>query len=149
MTAVSRPRILTAAVGESFDGRSLEFTLPRILAFSAGVPGDQGWPLRNLHTDEEKAREAGLPAMIASGTQSEGLLIELMLDLFGEAWFGTGIVELKLPMSVFVGDTVTPRATVTEIDEVPEGRRYSLEVWCEKQTGDRVLTGTACGIPGG
>jgi len=57
-------------LGTRFTGRSLALSLARVLAFSAGPLDEPGWPQRNLHTDRDKAREAGLEDIIASGTQS-------------------------------------------------------------------------------
>jgi acyl dehydratase len=120
-------------------------SLERVLAFSSGLPGEPGWPHRNLHTDEAKAREAGLPAIIASGTQSEGHLIELMIDLFGHAWHHTGVIELKVPLSVFVGDTVQAKATLISVHQGDGECEFVLDAWCEKQTGEKVLVGQARG----
>lgn len=136
-------------VGTTFDGPPMAMTIERVLAFSSGVPGEPGWPHRNLHTDEGKAREAGLPAIIASGTQSEGLLIELLIDLFGASWHRSGVVELKLPRSVVVGDVVRAKATLRAIREADGGAVCDLDVWCEKQTGEAVLVGTASCRPQG
>lgn len=135
-------------VGTTRCGPPTTLTIERVLAFSAGVPGEPGWPHRNLHTDEAKAREAGLPAIIASGTQSEGLLVELLIELFGDAWHHSGEVALKLPRSVLVGDTVQAKATVREIREADGGPVCELDVRCETQTGEAVLIGTAsCRMP--
>lgn len=146
--SAATPPLATAEPGQSFAGPPLAMTMERILAFSAGVPGEPGWPHKNLHTDEAKAREAGLPAIIASGTQSEGRLVELMVELFGPAWYDGGVVELKLPTSVFAGDVVQAKAVLLEVREAEGGRECHLDVWCEKQTGEKVLVGTATGRVG-
>jgi hypothetical protein len=137
------PSIAGAAIGQEFASRPLIFSLARILAFSGGDLAEPGWPQRNLHTDIEKAREAGLPGIIASGTQTEGLLVEMLIGLFGEAWLHRGALEIKFPRSVLVGDTVRCRAVLREIER-PGGRDgYRLDVWCENQAGDKVIIGTA------
>lgn len=137
------PSIAGAAVGQEFASRPLIFSLARILAFSGGDLAEPGWPQRNLHTDIAKAREAGLPGIIASGTQTEGLLVEMLIGLFGEAWLNRGILEIKFPRSVFVDDTVRCRAVLREIERQDGRDRYRLDVWCENQAGDKVIVGTA------
>lgn len=137
------PSIASAAIGREFGSRPLIFSLARILAFSGGSFAGPNWPARNLHTDIAKAREAGLPGLIASGTQTEGLLVEMLIGLFGEAWLHRGELEIKFPRSVLVDDTVRCRAVLQAIERQGDGDRYQLDVWCENQAGDKVIIGTA------
>jgi MaoC like domain len=138
-----QPSIAGAAIGQEFASRPLIFSLARILAFSGGSFAEPNWPARNLHTDIEKAREAGLPGIIASGTQTEGILVEMLIGLFGEAWLHRGVIEIKFPRSVFVDDTVRCRAVLQAIERQGSRDRYRLDVWCENQAGDKVIIGTA------
>jgi len=71
-------------VGAEFAGPQHTFEPVRMLTFSGGPIDAPGWPAKNLHTDVEKATEAGLPAPIASGIQYEGHLVELLVQLFGQ-----------------------------------------------------------------
>jgi 3-hydroxybutyryl-CoA dehydratase len=135
-------------VGATVAGREFEMTLARVLAFSGGAFDEPGWPQRNLHTDREKAREAGLDHIIASGTQSEGLLIGLMVDVFGAAWHEHGWLDLRFVKPVRVGDKVRPmlRWTGSQIDA--SETRYAATCWCENGAGERVIDGTAsCALP--
>lgn len=134
------------AVGTRSEGRSLQLSLPRILAFSAGNFGEPGWPHRNLHTDTEIARNAGLEDLIASGTQFEGLLLSHLISLFGASWHETGELEAKIVKSCFVDDVVTPVAVVVSADKSDGGAKIVLDVWCEKQSGEKVIVGTASAI---
>ena len=137
------PSIAGSAIGQEFTSRPLIFSPARILAFSGGDLAEPGWPARNLHTDIEKARESGLPGIIASGTQTEGLLVEMLIGLFGEAWLHRGVLESKFPRSVFVADTVRCRAVLQAIEQQGGRDHYRLDVWCENQAGDKVIIGTA------
>jgi acyl dehydratase len=132
-----------AAPGQVFRGRPFRFTLPRVLAFSGGAFDEPGWPQRNLHTDAAKAREAGLPDIIVSGTQFEGLLLGHLARLVGPAWHRAGELEARIAKSALVGDEVTPVAVLRGIEDGPGGRVASLEVWCETQDGSKVLVGEA------
>lgn len=134
------------AIGTRFEGRRFQLTLPRILAFSAGNFGEAGWPHRNLHTDSEIARNAGLQDLIASGTQFEGLLLSHLVSLFGRSWHETGELEAKLVKSCYADDIVTPVAVVTAAEKEGRGTKFALDVWCEKQTGEKVLVGSASAV---
>ena len=133
----------SAEPGASFEGRPCEFSLERVLAFSAGFISEPDWPHKNLHTDLDSAQEADLDAIIASGTQSEGLLVALLIDLFGIAWLEQGVMDLKVINSVHVDDIVQAKAILKERTDTEEGVSALLDVWCEKQDGTKVLVGSA------
>lgn len=143
MTTSSVCSVASAAMGTSFEGRPCEFTLARILAFSAGFLSEPDWPHKNLHTDLDKAQEAGLDAIIASGTQSEGLMVALLIDLFGSRWLEHGVMDLKVINSVHVDDVVQAKAILKERTGTGEDATALLDVWCEKQDGTKVLVGSA------
>jgi 3-hydroxybutyryl-CoA dehydratase len=131
------------ALDAEFAGRRLTLSRARILAFSGGPLDAEGWPERNLHTDVDKAREAGLDAIIASGTQSEGLLIGLLLELFGADWYAGGELDVRFLQPVRIGDTVTPVVRLTERIVVDGGMRLTLACRCETRPGRSVIEGTA------
>ncbi len=139
-------RLKSAEAGEMFEGRPLTLSLSRILAFSGGPFDMPEWPDKNLHTDLVKAKEAGLVGIIGSGTQWEGLLIDLMVELFGERWYGSGSIEAKITKSIYVGQTVQAKASLRERQSSPDGQRIVLDVWCENGDGDKVLAGTATAL---
>ncbi len=137
-----QPQIELVA-GAVLRGPSHAITLPRILAFSAGLFGEPGWPQRNLHTDPAMAHEAGLPAIIASGTQFEGHLVEFLVTLFGTQWLCGGELAVRIPRSVHVDDVVTPVVRVLSIAEQDGARVYELAVSVETDRAEIVLDGTA------
>src|SRR6478735_1511967 len=100
--------VASARPGDLVAGKPLTLTLARVLAFSGGAFDEPGWPHRNLHTDLGKAREAGLDAIIASGTQSEGLLLGLLIATFGPQWHHSGKIEVRFLKPVPVGTVVQP-----------------------------------------
>ena len=130
-------------VGTEFVGSEYELALVRMLAFSGGPIDTPGWPAKNLHTDVEKAAEAGLPAPIASGIQYEGHLVELLVKLFGDAWFREGVLQAKYPRTVAAGDRVQPMARVTGRSTETGSVTFDLEVWCQRAGDEKVLVGTA------
>ena len=114
-----------------------------MLAFSGGPIDTPEWPAKNLHTDLEKAAEAGLSAPIASGIQYEGHLVELLLRLFGDAWLREGVLQVKYPRTVAAGDAVQPMARVTARSAEGDKVGVELEVWCQRTNEEKVLVGTA------
>ena len=131
--------IAAAQPGAVFAGKARKLTWARALALSGGPFETPGWPSKNLHTDLEAANDAGLAEVVVSGTQWEGYLIGLMIELFGMAWFEGGEVEIKIPRSVKIDETVQPKARL-ESREAEGGRtRYRLAVWCENQDGQQVM----------
>ncbi len=140
--------ILSMKPGQTRDGRIRTLTLARVLALSGG-PFDQAvWPDKNLHTDTAAAQSAGLSELVVSGTQWEGYLVGLMAETFGVDWFAGGEVNIKLPRSVRVGETVQPFLTLESFEQ-RDGREVALmSVWCENGDAQQVLVGTAsCPMP--
>jgi acyl dehydratase len=135
--------IATAEVGTTFTGQACDLSLDRILAFSGGFLSEPHWPHKNLHTDLDKAREAGLPDLIASGNQSIGILTSLLIEIFGMPWFSHGTLDLTVVKSVYANETVQAKAVVKERQTNDNATRVTLDAWCENQHGDTVVAGTA------
>jgi hypothetical protein len=136
-------------VGDERSGRPLTLSLARVLAFSGGPFDTPDWPKCNLHTDEAKAREAGLGQIIASGTQSEGMLIGFLLDVFGDDWYRSGELDVRFVKPVRVNDTVLPCIRCTQCEHVDGAVQFSVECWCQLDDGTRVVEGTArCTVSG-
>ena len=90
-------------------------------------------------TDDEGARNEGLPGMITPGNMSMGLLTGLI-----EAWVGPGVLR-RLGTTfrglVLPGRTIRLCGTVTQKDE--RARSVELDVWLESDEGERLVIGTA------
>lgn len=139
-------RLATAAPGDVLPGRAVTLSLARVLAFSGGDFDSPGWPHRNLHTDDAKAKDAGLPAIIASGTQTEGLLLGLLVGLFGRSWHSTGRIEAKFTRPVLVGETIRPVARLVSRTPEAQGERILLDIWCSNQDDVEAMVGQASGL---
>ncbi len=110
-----------------------------VLAF-AGASGD----FNPLHIDEEYARKSVFGQRVAHGILTAAIISTV---LGGEIpGLGTIFVELQIRFlkPVFFGDTVTARATVTEIINP---KRVRLMVACTNQKGEDVALGNAVVIP--
>ena len=136
-------RAAGAAIGELFEGKARRLTWARALALSGGPFDAAGWPEKNLHTDLAAANAAGLSDVVVSGTQWEGYLVGLMVELFGSEWFGGGSLDIKIPRSVKIGEVIQPKARLQARTPEADGTQVDLEVWCENEAGQQVLVGTA------
>jgi acyl dehydratase len=128
-----------APLGLVLAGRPKSVTLERMRLFS-------GWPVKNIHTDEDTARTAGCPAPIASATQNMGHICELMLDNFGDDWLRTGTLSVVFVRPIYAGDTVTCRAVIRSLEPDGGRTRYTLDVSAENQHGEAVTVGRATGV---
>ncbi len=98
----------------------------------------------NIHTDEAKAREAGLTGpLIASGMVNVAYLNEYLTSWFGPAWVCGGHLAVAFIAPTRAGDTLSVGARATETQHSDEATVVSLEVWCERQDGTRTTAGTA------
>ena len=79
-----------------------------------------------LHQDDEVARAAGFPRVIAHGMLTMGHLASSVL-----AWTGEGSTLLRMRVTfrapVLVGETIVAGGTVARLD--PERRTATLDVW--------------------
>src|SRR3990172_10946129 len=121
------------AVGEAFSGKKKRISWERLWAFSGGPFAKEGWPRKNLHTDLEFARACGLPSVGAPGTQYQGHLCELFLDLFGETWLRTGTLTAKFIALVDANDILQSKAVVRSKELVDGHVKCTFDLWCENQ----------------
>jgi acyl dehydratase len=102
-----------------------------------------GKHLRNIHTDIEVARKAGLRDTLAQGMMEFIYATELLTSFFGPAWFTTGWQKMKFIAPVFSGDTLTACGVVTGESRDGDGRRLELEIWCENSARKMTAAGWA------
>jgi len=104
----------------------------------AGASGD----FNLIHTDEETAKNAGLPGVIAHGMLSVGYIGQLLTNLAGNKGFVSNL-NVRFTGMVFPGDVVTCRAKVVAKDEVNRSVVFKISSETpEKQviTGDATIT---------
>lgn len=107
----------------------------------AGITGD----FNPAHVDEEYARKTFFGTRIAHGLLTAGFISAVM----GCRLPGPGAVYMRQELSfigpVRIGDTITARVEVLEVDRA-KGRARLLTT-CDNQEGKRVLTGEALVSP--
>ena len=90
-------------------------------------------------TDDEGARQEGLPGMITPGNMSMGLLATLI-----ESWAGAGaLTRLGTTFRglVLPDRTIRLWGAVTQKDD--DARTVEIDVWLESDEGERLVIGTA------
>jgi 3-hydroxybutyryl-CoA dehydratase len=107
----------------------------------AGITGD----FNPAHIDEDYSRKTYFGTRIAHGLLSAGFISAVL----GTRLPGPGTIYLRQELTflgaVKIGDTITARVEVTEIDTAKG--RVKLLTTCDNQEGKRVLTGEAVVSP--
>ena len=103
----------------------------------AGLSGD----FNPIHIDSEYAKQTRFNERIAHGLLTSSILSQLLgVHLPGKgSVYMEQTIQFKAP--VFIGDTITAKATVQEFIE--EKRILKLLTECQNQKEEIVLTGTA------
>ena len=90
-------------------------------------------------TDDEGARQEGLPGMITPGNMSMGLLATLI-----ESWAGAGaLTRLGTTFRGLVLPDRTIRLCGAVTQKEDDARTVELDVWLESDEGERLVIGTA------
>lgn len=119
---------------------SKEISFDKMLVFS-------GYPETNsVHTDREFAVSMGLPNAVAQGLQTYAYMCEWLVDFFGPDWFQGGRLAVSFLAVVLPGDMVTVKADLAGTEEVEEGTRVTLDIWCENHRSEKVAAGTATAV---
>lgn len=103
-----------------------------------------GAPMRNFHTVLEDAQALGFPDLVIAGPLFTCFFSEMLTRAFGAAWITSGRLEFKLLKPVLASQTIRARGVVTACEPEADGRRVSLDLWCERlEDGARTSVGTA------
>lgn len=131
-------------VGSGIEPRVHEITQEKINNYSRYA--FHGKDTKNIHTDDEVARKAGMPRALAQGRYPVGYLSEYLLAFFDRGWIQGGRLEVSLVKPIFPGDTITIRGVVSA--KIQEGKltRIMLDIWLENQNGEKATVGTASGL---
>jgi 3-hydroxybutyryl-CoA dehydratase len=97
-----------------------------------------------IHDDDAYAKKQGLPGIIADGMISTNWILSLLVDVFGETVLQKGRLRTKYIAPVYEDQVLLTCARVTSVRDNAAGEtRYELEVWCEDDTGKKVIVGEA------
>ena len=125
-------------VGDTHEEQVVENLSRTQIVQYAGASGDYN----PLHTDEIFATQvAGYPTVFAHGMLSMGMTGKMLTNYVGDGRltkFG-----VRFSRQVWPGDTLTAKATVTEIRQEDGGHFVDLTVSTTNQDGVEVISGTA------
>lgn len=146
MTSASTSKMLP--VGTEITGPVRVVTAERIQwydsAMLSAAKGELARVTVNIHTDDDYAKEQGLPAVIADGMMSTNWCSEMLIERFGMDYVERGELRTKFIKPVFLGVTVSVRGKVTSAVPQENGTVvYALDVWCEDEKGVKLTVGDA------
>ena len=111
------------------------------IAFFAAISGD----FNPVHVDEEFAKRSRFGGRVAHGP----LTLALAAGVLGTELPGVGTIavsnHIEYRRPVFVGDTITTRGEVAELQ--PERRRVTIALTWTNQDGELVAEGNAVVMP--
>lgn len=129
--------------GYEYFGPTKIVTSHRTRLFSGGWPKPVDWPIKNVHTDLEFAKNCGLTERNASGAMLLSYLSEILTDLFGERWLNEGTLKIKFTKPASIDDKVIPGIRVISKVAKYDIVQFNMEVWCENQSGHKLAVGEA------
>ena len=130
--------------GQSIPSVTKAITEKSILGFeSTGILN-----LENIHNNPELAAERlGTTYTLASGRMSITFATECLRKFFGPEVFNhTGTINLKFLRPVKAGDTITVTGAVSGSEDIDEGTRVSVDIFCDNQDGNRTAIGIGTAI---
>jgi acyl dehydratase len=128
--------------GYEIVGKPKQLTIEKLRYYSGGPIGPT-WPVRNIHTDREISIRSGIGKPIASGMMFEAFMTELMTDFFGDNWFKKGEMSVICIEMAGDGDTILPKAIITNKIFEESKSEISMKLWCENQNRHVIMIGSA------
>ncbi len=140
----ARAQIERMQPGDALPPRTHAVERADIARFNRYVTG--GRDTKNIHTDDEVARKAGLPRAVATGRHPVSFISELMVDHLGMGFVAGGALEVSFVKPIFPGDVLTLSATLREKTSEGGATRCVFDVSLLNQEGTAVTLGTASGL---
>ena len=110
------------------------------LVMYAGASGD----FNPMHTDEVKAKEAGLPSVFGHGMFTAGLLGKAITDFVGVGNLRT--YKIRFTKQTWPGEVLTTHVTVARKYEEGSEHRVDLECAVTNEAGEAKLSGVAVAV---
>ncbi len=131
-------------IGYEIEPVTYEITQEKINIYSRRV--FDGRDTKNIHTDDDVARRAGLPRALAQGRYPIAYISERLLAFFGTGWIQGGKLDVTLVKGIFPGDTIAVKGVITAKAPEDGAVRLVLDVWLENQRGEQATAGVASGL---
>ncbi len=96
----------------------------------------------NYHTDRDASKELGFRDVVVGGRMTQAYASHILEEVFQDAWWNTGELDVKFTNPVWAGDTVTARGVIT--GPLPDdATRIGAFVWLAKEDGTIALVANA------
>ena len=95
----------------------------------------------SIHADIKVAKKSGYDGLIVQGQQQVCYIIEMMRYFFGESWYTSGYLKVKMIKPVVAGDKLTFRAVVKEKTTEDGHTKLHLHVWGRNSKGEMTTIG--------
>lgn len=95
------------------------------------------------HWDPEYARATGLAAPIQTGEMSSAYLAEMCVNHFGAAVFRNARFVCKYVASTLADEIITTHGVVREKTPKGNGYRFTVDIWCNNEAGEKKTVGWA------
>ena len=95
------------------------------------------------HWDPVYAAQTGLAAPIQTGEMSSAYLAEMCVNHFGAAVFRDARIVCKYVASTLANEVITTHGVVR--DKTPRGKgfRFTVDIWCDNEAGEKKTVGWA------
>ena len=95
------------------------------------------------HWDPVSAAQTGLAAPIQTGEMSSAYLAEMCVNHFGAAVFRNARIVCKYVASTLANEVITTHGVVR--DKTPRGKgfRFTVDIWCDNEAGEKKTVGWA------
>ncbi len=93
------------------------------------------------HWDPEYAASTGLKAPIQTGEMNSAYIAEMCVNHFGAQFFKGARIICKYVSSTLAGDVITTHGVVREKTAKGDGYRFTLDVWCDNEAGEKRTIG--------
>ena len=100
----------------------------------------------SIHSDEAWARQKGFRTCLAQGMMSTAYVSQLMVQLLGPGFARGGTMSMAFIKPVYAGDRLTAHGIIKDKQSDSGATRVVVEVWVEKQHGEKTAVGHATGL---
>ena len=121
-------------------------TIKAVMRFGGGSAGPSSWDPEKWKSDVHEhrwARERGYRAGLAEGPPHVDHIILMLVDLVGEAWYGSGKISVKFTNPMYHGDILNIGGKLVDKVREDSGTRLVFDVWIKKEDGTQTARGTA------
>ena len=93
------------------------------------------------HWDPDYAASTGLDAPIQTGEMSSAYIAEMCVNHFGADLFCNARIACKYIAATLANEVITTHGVVSAKAPDGDGVRFTVDVWCDNEAGEKKTTG--------